>query len=168
MHTDVPQTRFAPGAVLLRRGGATGLTVRSVRDHNGTLLLAFDDVADRTAAEALRGVVLEVDVTADDSADADPGADHDAWYDHELIGLRVLDPAGGELGRVVGVEHLPAQDLLEVARGDGERRLVPFVTAMVPTVDIASGSVVVDAPPGLIDDLPDDTIDDPPADLSEA
>ena len=146
-----------PGAVLLRRGGGSGLTLRSVRDHNGTLLLAFEEVGDRTAAEALRGVVLEADVPLDGVDESDPGAEDDAWYDHQLIGLRVLDPAGAELGRVVGVEHLPAQDLLEVARADGERRLVPLIMAMVPTVDIAAGLVVVDAPPGLIEDLTEES-----------
>ena len=58
------------------------------------------------------------------------------------------------------MEHLPAQDLLEIARPDGVRRLVPFVTAIVPTVDIAAGTVVVDAPPGLLDDLLDDGPDE--------
>jgi 16S rRNA processing protein RimM len=85
----------------------------------------------------------------------DPG-EPDAWYDHQLVGLRVLDPAGAAIGEVVAVEHPPAQDLLVVRRPDGARRLVPFVTAMVPSVDVAGGTVVVDAPPGLLDDLPED------------
>jgi len=121
------------------------LTLASVRDHNGTLLLGFDEVADRTAAEALRGALLEADVPDDTD-------EPDAWYDHQLIGLRVVDPDGGALGEVVALEHPPAQDLLVVRRPDGERRLVPFVSALVPTVDVAGGVVVVDAPPGLLDD----------------
>lgn len=151
MHTDVPEVRLVPGAVLFTPDGQ--LTVRSVRDHSGTVLLGFVEVTDRTAAEALRGVRLEVDV---DVGGADPAAEQDAWYHHQLVGLRAVGPRGEELGRVSAVEHLPAQDLLEIARPDGTYRLVPFVAAIVPAVDLAAGAVVVDAPPGLLDDPPDD------------
>ncbi|HYY11444.1 MAG TPA: ribosome maturation factor RimM [Kineosporiaceae bacterium] len=151
VRTDAPQERFVPGVRLHVTGehglrGLDAVTLAGVRDHNGTLLLTFDEVLDRTAAEALRGAVLEADVP--DDVD-----EPDAWYDHQLVGLRVLDPAGAELGQVVAVEHPPAQDLLVVCRPDGARRLVPFVTALVPTVDVAGGTLVVDAPPGLLDDL---------------
>jgi 16S rRNA processing protein RimM len=150
VRTDVPQERFVPGVRLHLSGrhglaGVDALTLDSVRDHNGTLLLAFDEVGDRTAAEALRGALLEADVPDE------PGED-DAWYDHQLVGLRVVDPAGEPLGEVVAVEHPPAQDLLVVRRPGGGDRLVPFVGAIVPTVDVAAGVVVVDAPPGLLDD----------------
>jgi 16S rRNA processing protein RimM len=152
VRTDVPGERFVPGAPLYVTGphglaGVDSVTVASVRDHNGTLLLGFEEVADRTAAEDLRGALLEADVP-DDSEEPD------AWYDHQLVGLHVLDPDGARLGEVVAVEHPPAQDLLVVRRPDGEQRLVPFVAALVPSVDVAGGVVVVDAPPGLLDDLP--------------
>lgn len=155
VHTDDPESRFAPGSVLFlapsRPGLPETLTVTATRDHNGVRLLGFAEIADRNAAEALRGVRLELDV-----AEAEADTEDDAWYDHDLIGLVALDPAGESLGRVVGVEHLPAQDLLEVEVPGGERRLVPLVTAMVPEVDIAGGRVVIDAPPGLLSDLDDD------------
>jgi 16S rRNA processing protein RimM len=152
VRTDAPGERFVPGASLYVTGphglaGVDSVTVASVRDHNGTLLLGFEEVADRTAAEALRGALLEADVP-DDSEEPD------AWYDHQLVGLHVLDADGARLGEVVAVEHPPAQDLLVVRRPDGEQRLVPFVAALVPSVDVAGGVVVVDAPPGLLDDLP--------------
>jgi 16S rRNA processing protein RimM len=154
VRTDAPGERFVPGARLHVTGdralaGVEVLTVATVRDHNGILLLGFEEVLDRTAAEALRGAVLEADVPEDVD-------EPEAWYDHQLVGLRALDPAGAELGEVVAVEHLPAQDLLVVRRPDGARRMVPFVAAMVPTVDGPGGTVVVDAPPGLLDDLPDE------------
>jgi 16S rRNA processing protein RimM len=150
LRTDAPGERFVRGARLHVTGGHTlagveAVTVASARDNNGTLLLGFEEVADRTAAEALRGALLEADVPDD------PG-EPDAWYDHQLVGLRVVDPAGAPLGDVVAVEHPPAQDLLVVRRPDGETRLVPFVAALVPTVDVQGGVVVVDAPPGLLDD----------------
>jgi 16S rRNA processing protein RimM len=150
VRTDAPGERFVPGASLHLTGphglaGVDSVTLASVRDHNGTLLLGFEEVGDRTAAETLRGALLEADVPAETG-------DPDAWYDHQLVGLRVLDPDGARLGDVVAVEHPPAQDLLVVRRPDGEQRLVPFVAALVPRVDVARGVVVVDAPPGLLDD----------------
>jgi 16S rRNA processing protein RimM len=151
VRTDAPDERFVPGARLHLTGphdlaGVEAVTVASVRDHNGTLLLGFAEVGDRTAAEVLRGALLEADVP-------DEPDEPDAWYDHQLVGLRVVDPDGDPLGEVVAVEHPPAQDLLVVRRPDGAQRLVPFVTALVPTVDVAGGVVVVDAPPGLLDDV---------------
>jgi 16S rRNA processing protein RimM len=150
VRTDAPAERFVPGVRLHLTGrhglaGVDAVTLASVRDHNGTLLLAFEEVGDRTAAEALRGATLEADVPAETG-------DPEAWYDHQLVGLRVVDPSGGVLGEVVAVEHPPAQDLLVVRRPTGSDRLVPFVGAIVPTVDVAGGVVIVDAPPGLLDD----------------
>ena len=153
--TDVPERRFVPGALLhvipARRDPQpvpAELTVRTVRDHNGVLLLGFAEVADREAADALRGILLEADVPDDES-------EPDAWFDHQLVGLAALDPTGRALGEISGVEHSGAQDLLVVRRPDGRERLVPFVTAIVPTVDVAAGHVVIDAPGGLVEDLPD-------------
>lgn len=159
VRTDRPRERFVPGArfTVVPPSGATGLPrtllLESVRDHNGVLLLAFDGVLDRSAAEALRGARLETDVD-------DEPAEPDAWYEHQLVGLRAEAPDGTELGTVVGLDHLPAHDLLVVRRPDGARRLVPFVHQIVPEVDPGRGVVVVDAPPGLLDDLPDDVDDD--------
>lgn len=159
VRTDAPDQRFVKGAVLhvedgsLRRslessGTATTLTLGRVRDNNGTLLLTFDEVTDRTAAEALRNAVLEVEVpeTSDEP---------DAWYDHELVGLTAVGPAGEKLGEVVAVQHPGAQDLLVVRTVKGEDRLVPFVGALVPEVDPKAGRIVLDPPPGLLEDLDD-------------
>lgn len=154
--TDSPDERFVPGAVLHSTGqssiGGTDvpaqLTVRTVRDHNGTLLLTFEQIDDRSAAETLRNVLLEADVPEHTDED-------DAWYDHELVGLVAISPAGETLGKVAAVQHGGAQDLLTIERPDGQRRLVPFVTAIVPTVDLAAGHVVLDAPAGLLEDIED-------------
>jgi 16S rRNA processing protein RimM len=164
VRTDAPDERFVPGTVLkvtvpgrsAARGQAAAgpkppaqLTVVGVRDHNGTLLLTFDEVLDRSAAEALRGVLLEADVL-------DESDEPEAWYDHQLVGLRAQAPDGAVLGEVTDVEHGPAQDLLVVTRPDGVRRLVPFVGAIVPTVDVDGGHLVVVDPGGLITD-PDES-----------
>ncbi len=147
VRTDSPRERFVPGGVLFtdERPHPRTLTISSVRDHNGALLICFQEIVDRNDAEALRGVHLEADV------EVESDREDDAWFDHELIGLHARAPDGAVLGEVVAVEHLPAQDLLEVRRDDGERRLVPLVSALVPTVDVAGGFVVIDDPGGLLD-----------------
>lgn len=145
VRTDRPGERFVAGAVL-HADGPPGtppqLTLRGVRDHNGRLLLSFAELGDRAAAEAVRDVLLSADLP--DRAEED-----DAWYDHELVGLAAVDPAGAALGEVTGVRH-GAQDLLVLRTPAGER-LVPFVAALVPEVLVGRGRVVIDPPPGLLD-----------------
>ncbi|MDT0167003.1 ribosome maturation factor RimM [Actinotalea sp. AC32] len=150
LRTDVPDERFALGAVLRTVPAAAGpLTVARTRDQNGRLLVTFAEVSDRTTAESLRGVELVVEAEASD--------EEDAWYPHELVGLRAERTDGEVVGEVVGLEHLPAQDALVVREPDGTRTLVPFVRAIVPVVDVPGGRVVLDAPRGL---LASDPVDD--------
>jgi 16S rRNA processing protein RimM len=145
VRTDAPQERFVPGARFHTEPGSAGpLELASVRDHNGTLLLGFAGVPDRTAAEGLRGVLLVADT--DEAAD-----DEDAWYEKDLVGLCVVTVAGEPVGEVVALEPRPNQDLLVVRLVDGREGLVPFVTAIVPEVDVAGGRVVIDPPAGLFD-----------------
>ncbi len=77
--------------------------------------------------------------------------EEDAYYDRQLIGLTVLDAAGAEAGRIADVLHLPSQDLLAVTTPGGER-LIPFVTELVPLVDLERGVVQVAAVEGLLAD----------------
>lgn len=148
VRTDEPERRFARGAVVGSEEPPARLTVVSRRSiAGGRLLVGFAEVTDRTAAEQLRGRVLTVEV--------DPGQrpdDDQEYYDHQLRGLRVLDPAGVQQGTVSEVVHLPGQDLLAVATPDGER-LVPFVASLVPQVDLAAGSLTVVELPGLLRDV---------------
>jgi len=139
--TDEPEKRFAPGSSVLCRDRV--LTVAAVRPHSGKLLVTFDEVPDRTAAEQLHGAVLEVEVDPADAPDED-----DAFYDHQLVGLRVLVD-GTERGTVLEVLHLPAHDSLLLAV-DGRRVQVPFVEAIVPDVDLAAGTLTVLDRPGLL------------------
>ena len=145
VRTDEPERRFTPGARLRIEQGGGSLTVASVRDHSGRLLARFDECPDRTAVEGLRGAVLLVEVDAEERP-----ADDEEYYDRQLTGLRVLDATGGEVGSVVDVIHLPAQDLLEIRTSAG-KRLVPFVRALVPTVDLAAGTVRLADVPGLLE-----------------
>lgn len=140
--TDDPDRRFAPGSVLHTENGP--LTVAARRRAGGLLLLRFEGVDDRDAAEALRGTTLGV------PAETLPGtADPDEFYDHQLIGLAVRDAVGRVLGEVVEVWHPPASPVLLVRRPDGSDEAVPFVRALVPTVDLAGGFLVVEPPDGM-------------------
>jgi 16S rRNA processing protein RimM len=147
VRTDDPDLRFAVGAVLATDPPERGpLTVRTPRWHSGRLLVHFEDVDDRGAAEALRGTNLVIELD-----DADRPADPDDFYDHNLIGLTVVTPDGALIGRVTEVMHLPAQDVLAIERIDGLEVLVPFVTELVPVVDLEAGKVTVQPRPGLLD-----------------
>ena len=151
--TDEPDRRFAVGSALDARipGGAVrpaAFTVAGLRWHQGRMLVRFAELPDRTAAEAARGMLLEVQVEADDQ----PG-DPEEFYDRQLIGLIVRTTDGAEVGPITGVIHGAAQDLLAID-ANGREVLVPFVSALVPQVDVAGGFVVVADRPGLLDGDP--------------
>ncbi len=143
--TDDPDLRFATGSVLTADPATRGpLTVGRVRRVGGNLVVGFDGIVDRNHAETFRGVRLLVDV----QESAHPG-DEDDFYDHQLIGLRVVSSDGEVLGEVVEVLHPPASPVLEVRRPDGSEELVPFVAAIVPDVDLAAGRLTVLPPDGM-------------------
>lgn len=149
IHTDEPDERFAPGAVLtarLRDRSVRPVTVSTVRAHSGRLLVRFEEVPDRTVAETMRGAQLLVDAD-----ELPPSDDPDAFYDHELEGLSVELTDGTAVGTLVEVARAPAGELLVVKKQDGTEALVPFVRAIVPEVDVKGGRVVIDPPEGLLD-----------------
>jgi 16S rRNA processing protein RimM len=145
VRTDDPDLRFVAGAVLRTDPPGRGpVTISGVHWHSGTLLLRLAGVESRADAEALRNTELLVEV-----ADLPELDDPDAYYDHELVGLTARLTDGSELGTVTEIRH-EAQDLL-VVRAEGGQHLIPFVAAIVPTVDVAAGFVVVDPPEGLLE-----------------
>jgi 16S rRNA processing protein RimM len=155
VRTDEPDLRFAVGATLDAAPSAdtdvvpdgARLQVTAARWHSGQLLVAFDGIADRTAASELTGRWLSVDTSQL------PAAGPDEFRDHELIGLSVRTSGGLAVGVITDVLHY-GQDLLVVRRPAGapsQEALVPFVKAIVPEVDVAAGVLVIDPPPGLID-----------------
>ncbi|WP_127819709.1 ribosome maturation factor RimM [Microbacterium sp. CPCC 204701] len=158
LYTDDPEGRFVPGATFTLQVPESSpwhgkpLTVREFRWMNSHPVAFFEGVEDRTAAEALVRAILWID----EDPQSTPTED-DAWFDHQLVGLDVVRD-GEVVGRVVRVDHLPAQDLLIVkpATGDADEVLVPFVKAIVPEVDVPGGRVVVTPPPGLFEELPAD------------
>jgi 16S rRNA processing protein RimM len=151
VRTDDPDLRFAPGTALLTDPASRGpLMIEAARWHSGTLLLtlALPDgtvVADREAADALRNTQLLVPV--DDLPELE---DPDSFYDHQLVGLAAVLPDGAPLGEVTAVRH-EGTELLVVRRPEGAELLVPFVSAIVPSVDLAHGQLVVDPPEGLLE-----------------
>lgn len=131
------------------------LELTELRWYNSHPVGFFRGVADRDAAEGLVKAILWIDLD-----ESETSSEEDAWYDHQLVGLKVVRD-GVEVGTVRLVEHLPAQDLLLVKTPAGEV-MVPFVKAIVPSVDLAAGIVTVTPPAGLFEELPDDA-DEPPA-----
>lgn len=157
LYTDDPDGRFVTGAVFTLQvpesspwHGKT-VTVREFRWMNSHPVVFFDDIDDREGADTLARAILWIDQDITDVA-----TEEDAWFDHQLVGLDVIRD-GQSMGRIIRVDHLPAQDLLIVrpTGGDGEI-LVPFVAAIVPEVDPSAGRVVVTPPPGLFEELPVD------------
>ena len=144
--TDNAEQRFAPGVVLQVSGrGAPGsLTVTAARRLGERLLVTAQEVTDRDTAEGMRRAVLWAAASAEDIPD------DDEFHDHQLEGLVAELADGTVVGTVTAVSHGAGGELLVLAGPDGEL-LVPFVKAIVPTVDLAGGRVVLDPPEGLFD-----------------
>lgn len=153
LFTDDPAKRFTPGATFALQVPEESpwhgkrLELVELKWYNGVAVGFFAGIDDRSAAESLIKAVLWVELASDE-----PQED-DAWYYHQLVGLRV-ERDGVELGRVIRVDELPSQDLLVVETPSGEV-LVPFVKAIVTAVDLESGVVTVDPPGGLFEDATD-------------
>jgi 16S rRNA processing protein RimM len=150
VHTDSPEERFAPGSRLAAtRPGIpkdVTLTVESARPHSGRFLVAFVEAPDRTSAEELRGLRLLVD-----SSSIGVPEDPEEFHVHQLEGLAAELADGTVVGRVKEVVHGPGGELLVLARPGEPDALVPFVHAIVPTVDVAGGRLVLTPPDGLLD-----------------
>ncbi len=167
VRTDEPEERFTAGSVFItevprdRRVSAgpaaapapgarfeipQQLTLESIRWHQGRGIAVFEGIHDRNVAEALKGVFLQVD-----SSELTPPEDPEEFHDHQLTGLKVVSADGTEHGTVQRIEHAPASDLIVLAKTGGGTALIPFVTAIVPTVDLGAGRIVVDLPEGLLD-----------------
>ncbi len=144
--TDDPAGRFAVGSVLATDPPELGpLTVESMSLGGGKLVVHFAGVRDRADAAGLRGTQLVIA-----ASDRPPIEDPDEFYDSQLVGLSARTPAGVELGAVRDVVHAGGADYL-VVEVAGREHLVPFVSAIVPSVDVAGGVVLIDAPEGLFE-----------------
>lgn len=155
LYTDDPARRFTPGAIFTLQVPTSSpwhgknLELIELKWYNSHPVAFFKDVPDRSVAESLIKAILWIDHDESEVPD-----EEDAWFDHQLVGLRVIRD-GVQVGTVSQIDHFPAQDLLTVATASGDV-LVPFVKAIVTAVDVSAGTLTVDPPLGLFEELPDD------------
>jgi 16S rRNA processing protein RimM len=135
--TLVAGAEFALGA----EPGAATVRLAEVRRHHGRMLVTLAGVTTETAARAMVGRELFVARELVELAD-------DEYLDIDLVGLRIVDETGTELGVVSAVEHYPAQDCLVVGKRAG---MIPLVRAFIRSIDTGSGTITVTLPPGLLD-----------------
>jgi 16S rRNA processing protein RimM len=154
LFTDNPEVRFAPGSTFSVQVpddspwfGKT-ITIRELKWFNEHPVGFFEEIADRTAAESIVKAILWID-----QSEAESLVEPDAWYGHQLAGLSVRRD-GQEIGTVTEVQHFPAQDILVVKTPRGEV-LVPFVSVIVPEVNIEERFISVTPPLGLFETLDD-------------
>lgn len=141
--TDDPATRFAPGTELeAEKSPHKTLTVEGARWNKEILVVAFEEIVDRNAAEAARGTILYFETEHEEDDDSD------GYYEHELVDLKVRI-GDQEVGKVTGLRTGAAQDLLVVEDNEGEEVYVPFVEQIVPEVDLEAGFVRITPPDGL-------------------
>ena len=150
LYTDSPDQRFRAGQELELQVPETsewfGKTVKvaELRFYNQSPVLFLEGIQDRSQAETLVKAILLIETDLEQLPE-----DPEAWYDHQLVGLTAL--VGEEVvGKVIRVDHLPAQDLLAIETSNGEV-LGPFVKQIVPSVDIQKGQVVLTPPVGLFE-----------------
>lgn len=137
---DPSPVSFEEGSVFWLDGRWLSVT-RARVDNKGRWVIGLEGIADRDAAEEIRGTELLVE------ADELPELETGHYYIHDLVGCRVEDTAGGDLGEVVAV--VPGlQDRLEIER-QGHRSLVPMAKALLKEVDLQGRRIVIDPPPGL-------------------
>ena len=125
---------------LMTKDGARQFEIANAREANDHLVATFKGIATRNDAEKLNGIELYV------PREKLPAIDNDEYYHADLIGLAAVNAADEPLGRVVAIHNFGAGDIIEIAPPKGATMLLPFTNAVVPTVDIAGGRVVIDLP----------------------
>jgi len=125
---------------LSTKDGTRQIEVVKAREAKDHLVATFKGVADRSAAEKLNGLELYI------PRDRLPEPDDDEYYHADLIGLTAETTAGEPLGRVIALHNFGAGNIIEIAPPSGSTLLLPFSNAVVPTVDIAGGRVVIELP----------------------
>ena len=125
---------------LMTKGGARQFEIAQLRAAKDHLVATFKGITTRTDAEKLNGIELYV------PRERLPDTDDDEYYHADLIGLAAVNTADEPLGRVVAIHNFGAGDIIEIAPAKGATMLLPFTNAVVPTVDIAGGRVVIELP----------------------
>jgi 16S rRNA processing protein RimM len=125
---------------LSTKDGARSFEVAQLREAKDHLVATFKGVTTRDEAERLNGIELYV------PRDKLPATEDDEYYHADLIGLAAVTPGDEPVGRVVAIHNFGAGDIIEIAPASGPTILLPFSNAVVPTVDLAGGRVVIDTP----------------------
>lgn len=125
---------------LMTKDGARQFELAQVREAKDHLVVTLKGIATRDDAERLNGIELYV------PRDRLPETDDDEYYHADLIGLAAVNAADEPLGRVIAIHNFGAGDIIEIAPAKGATMLLPFTNAVVPTVDLAGGRVVIELP----------------------
>jgi len=125
---------------LSTKDGARQFELASAREAKDHLVATFKGVTTREEAERLNGIELYI------PRDKLPATEDDEYYHTDLIGLAAVTTADEPLGRVVAIHNFGAGDIIEIAPPAGATMLLPFSNAVVPTVDISGGRVVIELP----------------------
>jgi 16S rRNA processing protein RimM len=133
---------------LSTRDGARHFEVASAREAKDHLVVTFKGVTTRNEAERLNGIELYV------PREKLPATEDDEYYHADLIGLAAITTADEPLGRVVAIHNFGAGDIIEIAPPEGATLLLPFSNAVVPTVDLSGGRVVIALPQEIEGDDP--------------
>ncbi|MHC5215052.1 ribosome maturation factor RimM [Enterococcus sp. LJL128] len=147
--TDFPELRYKKGAVLLlfqERKNPVELTIKSHRKHKNFDIVSFEGHPSINDVEKYRDGILKV---AKDQLNT---LNEDEFYYHEIIGLKVIDEAGTEIGKVKEILSPGANDVWVVQRVKKKDALIPYIESVVKKVDIEKGEITVEIPEGLIDD----------------
>jgi 16S rRNA processing protein RimM len=136
---------------LVTKDGARRFEVAQAREANGHLVATLKGIATREEAERLNGIELYI------ARDRLPATDDDEYYHADLIGLAAVTPANQPLGRVIAIHNFGAGDIIEIAPPEGATLLLPFTNAVVPTVDLEGGRVVIELPDEIDGDTPQDS-----------
>jgi 16S rRNA processing protein RimM len=133
---------------LTTKDGARQFEVTDAREAKGHLVATLKGVATREEAERLNGVELYI------AREKLPATDEDEYYHADLIGLAAVTPANEPLGRVIAIHNFGAGDIIEIAPAQGATMLLPFTHAVVPSVDLKGGRVVIELPAEIEGDDP--------------
>ena len=133
---------------LLTKDGARSFEIASAREAKGHLVATLKGVGSREDAERLNGIELYV------AREKLPDTDEDEYYHADLIGLAAVTTAEEPLGKVIAIHNFGAGNIIEIAPPRGPTMLLPFSNAVVPTVDIAGGRVVIELPAEIEGDEP--------------
>src|SRR3979411_576056 len=129
---------------LLTKDGGRSFEVATAREAKGHLVATLKGIATREDAERLNGLELYV------AREKLPATDEDEFYHADLIGLAAVNAAREPTGRVTAIHNFGAGDIIEIAPADGATMLLPFTNAVVPSVDLAAGRVVIELPDEIV------------------